>query len=107
MSARLQDNTSHVAFSAVAGAARAVGLDLLGYTSQANFLLHSGLLDALSEIPVEPTAEYMKQSQAVQKLVSESEMGELFKVIALCSGDITPAAGFSGRDRSASLAGAT
>jgi SAM-dependent MidA family methyltransferase len=99
----LQDITAHVDYSAVARAARSVGLDLLGYTSQASFLLHSGLLDALSQVPVEQTADYNRQSQAVQKLVSETEMGELFKVIALASGDIHPGAGFSGRDRSSKL----
>lgn len=99
----LQDITSHVDYSAVARAARAVGLELLGYTSQGSFLLHSGLLDALSQLDTAQTADYTRQSKAVQQLVSESEMGELFKVIALASGEFDPGDGFSGRDRSGAL----
>ncbi|MGB7181592.1 MAG: SAM-dependent methyltransferase, partial [Burkholderiaceae bacterium] len=99
----LQDITAHVDYCAIAVAAERVGLQLLGYTSQGNFLLHSGLLEALAQVPVTDTADYARQSQAVQKLVSESEMGELFKVIAFASGDISPASGFAGRDRSHSL----
>ena len=99
----LQDITTHVDFTAISEAADSIGLDLVGYTSQANFLLNAGLLELLSKFPVEQTADYARQSQAVQTLVSEAEMGELFKVIAFVRGDADAGPGFIRRDRSASL----
>lgn len=87
----LNDITVHVDFSAVAEAGRRAGLALLGYDSQAGFLLAAGLLDRLGEL--EPGgAEYYRQAAAVQKLVSPGEMGELFKVLTLGRG-LSPEAG--------------
>ena len=43
----IQDITAHVDFTAVAEAASDAGLDVLGYTTQANFLLGCGLTDLL------------------------------------------------------------
>jgi SAM-dependent MidA family methyltransferase len=99
----LQDITAHVDFTALSEAADSIALDLVGYTSQANFLLNAGLLESLAKFPIEQTADYARQSQAVQKLVSETEMGELFKVIAFVRGDADAGPGFIRRDRSASL----
>ncbi|MFK7967511.1 MAG: SAM-dependent methyltransferase, partial [Burkholderiaceae bacterium] len=99
----LQDITAHVDFSAIAVAAEAAGLSTLGYTSQGNFLLNAGLLDALSQLPVQQTAEYTRQTQAVHKLVSESEMGELFKVLALASQVDDPGPAFSRANRTGAL----
>lgn len=95
----LQDITAHVDFSAIAEAGDKAGLTLLGYTSQANFLLNAGLIEALAQIPMEPIVEYARQSQAVQRLVSEAEMGELFKVIALARGVEEPGAAFARGER--------
>lgn len=97
----LQDITAHVDFTALGARALAGGLDVLGYTSQANFLLNAGLLDGLAAWPREG-AEYLRQSQAVQRLVSEAEMGELFKVIAFGRGVDGVGRGF---DRGSRLAG--
>ncbi|MGH1359515.1 MAG: class I SAM-dependent methyltransferase [Burkholderiaceae bacterium] len=99
----LQDITAHVDFSAIAYAAERVGLEVLGYTSQANFLLNTGLLEGLSHLSAEQTVEYARQAQAVQRLVSEAEMGELFKVIALSRGVVEPGGAFGRGDRSAVL----
>lgn len=99
----LQDITVHVDFSAVARGAGEVGLDLLGYTSQARFLLSLGLLERVSRTPVEAGLEYVKQAQAVQSLVSEAEMGELFKAIAFGRGLPADALGFLRSDRSGAL----
>jgi SAM-dependent MidA family methyltransferase len=107
----LSDITAHVEFSGVARAARDAGLELLGYTSQARFLLNCGLLDvlrdALRELPGGVAAPSdragVQLAAGVQKLVNESEMGELFKVIALGRGVATALAGFAAGDRSAAL----
>ena len=74
----LQDITAHVDFTAMADAALDGGLDVLGYTSQARFLLNAGLPDILMAQEQQP-----KALSAVQKLISEAEMGELFKVLAV------------------------
>jgi SAM-dependent MidA family methyltransferase len=101
----LQDITAHVDFSAVARAARGAGLELLGYTSQARFLVNCGLLERLAETtrdaPMDPAR--VRALGAVQTLLSEAEMGELFKAIAFGRGLPADAIGFARGDRSASL----
>ena len=99
----LQDITAHVDFTAVAHAAQTAGLELLGYTSQARFLLNAGLADILAAYV--PASEQLRAQTngAVQKLISEAEMGELFKVIALGRGVTEPLSGFARGDRSGSL----
>ena len=99
----LQDITAHVDFTAMAHAAQTAGLDVLGYTSQARFLLNAGLADILAAYA--PASEQLRAQTngAVQKLISEAEMGELFKVIALGRGVAEPLCGFARGDRSGSL----
>jgi SAM-dependent MidA family methyltransferase len=99
----LCDLTAHVDFSAAARAGTAAGLELAGYTSQAGFLLGSGLADLLMQTPVADATAYLPQANAVQRLVSPAEMGELFKVIALTKGKAAPLAGFARGDRRHSL----
>lgn len=78
----LQDITAHVDFSRILKAGEAAGLQALGYASQARFLLNCGLLDELEALPRDEQRLWFSQAQAVQRLVSEAEMGELFKAIA-------------------------
>jgi SAM-dependent MidA family methyltransferase len=91
----LQDITSHVDFSAVAEAGADGGLQLLGYTPQAQFLVNCGITDQLARTPADDAAAYLPQASAAQKLLSPAEMGELFKVIALGRGIDAPLRGFS------------
>ena len=99
----LADLTAHVDFSAVARAGLAAGGELAGYTGQAGFLLNSGLTELLMQTPPTDTAAYLPQANAVQRLVSPAEMGELFKVIGFARGGIAPLAGFARGDRRHSL----
>ncbi|MHB1403402.1 MAG: class I SAM-dependent methyltransferase [Thiobacillus sp.] len=99
----LCDLTAHVDFSAVARAGTAAGLELAGYTSQAGFLLNSGLTELLMQTSPDDAAAYLPQANAVQRLVSPAEMGELFKVIGFSKGGIAPLAGFARGDRRHSL----
>lgn len=89
----LKDITAHVDFSGIALAAQDAGLTVLGYTSQARFLINCGLVDALK-------AADLRTSSAALRLVNEHEMGELFKVIALVRGQPFDAIGFASGDRS-------
>ena len=59
------------------------GLDMLGYTSQAAFLLGGGIGDLLLRTSPEDKLRYLPQANAVQKLISPAEMGELFKVLVV------------------------
>jgi SAM-dependent MidA family methyltransferase len=88
----LQDITAHVDFTAMALAAQDAGLDVLGYMSQASFLLAAGIGELLLNTDPEDALRYLPQSKAVQKLVSPAEMGELFKVLLVGKGvEIDPA----------------
>jgi len=99
----LQDITAHVDFSAMADAAMAGGCTVHGYTSQAQFLVNSGITDVLAATPVENSAAYLPQASQAQKLLSPAEMGELFKVIAFGRGIDGALAGFSSGDRRRAL----
>lgn len=79
----LQDITAHVDFTAMARAALEGGLDILGYTSQAAFLLDAGIGDVLLRTPPTDQVRYLPQANAVQRLISPAEMGELFKVLVV------------------------
>lgn len=79
----LQDITAHVDFTAVALAAQESGLTVAAYMSQAEFLIAAGLTKLLSENDPKDARFWLAQSQAIQKLTSPAEMGELFKVLLL------------------------
>ena len=87
-----KDITAHVNFTALALAAQDAGLEVLGYTSQAHFLINCGLVDLMqaATLPVRACA---------QRLILEHEMGELFKVIALGVGAPWQPLGFEQGDR--------
>ena len=98
----LNDITAHVDFTALIEAGHDAGLSLLGYTSQAHFLLNCGLTHTLSQHSPEDPA-YLQLAAAAQKLISPAEMGELFKVIAMGKGVDEPLVGFLNGDRSERL----
>ncbi|MFA7438621.1 class I SAM-dependent methyltransferase [Castellaniella sp.] len=98
----LQDITAHVDFTAMADAALEGGLAVLGYTSQARFLLNLGLADLLAAAPPgteDDAATRARRLAAANTLLSEAEMGELFKVLAIGRGIEPPLAGFARGDR--------
>jgi SAM-dependent MidA family methyltransferase len=90
----LQDITAHVDFTSVAESAVDVGFSVAGYCNQANFLLSCGLMDLVQNVSVEDTLNWTRQTQAVKRLLLPSEMGELFKVIALTRDWDAPLLGF-------------
>ena len=69
---------------------------MLGYTSQANYLLNCGILPLLQALPSE-------QRNLALKLVHEHEMGELFKVLVLGHGPAWLPMGFERGDRTHAL----
>ncbi len=94
----LQDITANVDFSALATAASDAGFSLAGFTTQAHFLIDSGLQDLLAESDPLDIKHHLQCMQGVKKLTLPSEMGERFKVMALAR-DAPPAlSGFRSRD---------
>ena len=91
-----KDLTAHVNFSGIAVAAQGAGLEVLGYTSQARFLLNCGLVEMLQ------SASLATRTHA-RRLIDEHEMGELFKFIGLARGCSFDAIGFAAGDRSHTL----
>ena len=88
-----KDITAHVNFTGVALAGQNAGLEVLGYASQAWFLLNLGLAERMA------AASLAERSQA-QRLINEHEMGELFKVIGFATSADWSAQGFARGDRS-------
>ena len=69
---------------------------MIGYTSQARFLLNCGLLRHLEGAD-------LAQRAMARRLIDEHEMGELFKVIGFARGCSFDAIGFAQGDRSHTL----
>ncbi len=99
----LQDITAHVNFSAIAESAAEGGAHLLGYTSQAHFLINCDIIKLLQEVSPENLREYLPLASQLQKLTSPAEMGELFKVMAIGKGIEPPLCGFTRGDLSRML----
>ena len=92
----LKDITAHVNFTGMALAGQDAGLEVLGYTSQARFLLNLGLAERMAE------SGLAQRAQAI-KLINEHEMGELFKVLGFATHAHWQAQGFAVGDRSHKL----
>lgn len=98
----LQDITAHVDFTSLARHAIHCGFELLGFTTQAHFLLGAGLVNLA--IPFEDSClNSLNQNKAINILTSPAEMGELFKVIAFGKGWEEELKGFSLNDFSYKL----
>lgn len=92
----LKDITAHVNFSAMALAVQDADWGVLGYCTQARFLINCGLVARME------SASLQERIRA-QKLIMEHEMGELFKVIGFFKGEPWQAIGFAQGDRTHTL----
>lgn len=95
----LADITAHVDFSSLADAGCDAGLDLLGYASQAGFLIDCGITDLLAATSAGDARAYLPLANQANRLLSSAEMGELFKVMAVGRGIADPLLGFARCDR--------
>ncbi len=77
----LTDISAFVDFTALCGAGRSAGLELLGFTNQAAFVLESGVANALEA--VDDDARRMALAGEFKRLVMPGEMGERFKVLGM------------------------
>jgi SAM-dependent MidA family methyltransferase len=102
----LQDITAHVDFRrAWAQAAADAGLGVLGFANQARFLPSTcgDYRAARAEDPADANVPSRRRACGRKKLLSPSEMGELFKVLAVGKGVARPLLGFASGDRSYAL----
>jgi SAM-dependent MidA family methyltransferase len=97
----VQDITAWVDFTRVAEAAVASGLEVSGFSTQAAFLLATGIESFLAEA-VEPVAHARLAGEA-RRLLLPGEMGEAFKVMALTRDCDVALAGFALQDLRQSL----
>ena len=98
----LQDITAHVDFTAIADSALDAGLKVAGYTTQAHFLLGSGLTGLVQQNDSDPIRQ-LELANQIKRLTLPQEMGELFKVMALTRNLPGAMPGFSLRDLRNSL----
>jgi SAM-dependent MidA family methyltransferase len=90
----LQDITAHVDFTAMARAAESGGAEVLGFTTQAYFLISCGLAVLVSAGDPTMTLSRLKGTSQVHRLIGPGEMGELFKVLGIGKGLQEPVLGF-------------
>jgi SAM-dependent MidA family methyltransferase len=94
----LQDITAWVDFTRVAEAADSADLEVLGFATQAAFLIGAGMESLLTtemEIAAGDARRQAQLSGEARRLMLPGEMGEIFKVIALGRGYDRPLAGFA------------
>ncbi len=94
----LQDITAWVDFTRVAEAADSAGLEVLGFASQAAFLIGAGIESLLTTEMQRASGDIREQARLAgeaRRLLLPGEMGEVFKVIALGRGYESPLAGFA------------
>ena len=94
----LQDITAWVDFTAVAEAAQSAGLEVAGYTPQAQFLIGCGLGEFVANVADLDLVERVNLSRQAMMLTLPGEMGERFKAIALTRSYEAPLRGFAVRD---------
>ncbi len=99
----LQDLTAFVDFTALAEACTAIGLGLVSYSTQAQFLLACGLDRVLEEAPSLGAEAQYALAQQVKKLMLPGEMGERFAAATFARDIDCQSLPFAGIDRSASL----
>ncbi len=97
----LTDLSTFVDFTAVAEAGSDIGLDVLGFSSQAGFLLSLGIHERLDQCTDD--RERLRLAGEIKRLTLPSEMGEKFKVIALGRGPLPRLDGFKLMDQLARL----
>ena len=99
----VQDLTAWVDFTNVANVAVAQGMDVVGYTPQAQFLMSGGLEDEMRGFDDLSLEEQVELSGQVKTLTLPGEMGERFKCLALRKGSIPAPSAFKLADRTHTL----
>jgi SAM-dependent MidA family methyltransferase len=101
MNVGVQDISAWVDFTRVARAGQAAGLEVLGFCTQAGFLLGAGIEELLAQ--AQDAVEQTRLSGEARRLLLPGEMGEAFKLLALGRGIEAPLPCFRHQDLSDSL----
>ena len=88
------DLTAHVLFAALADKARAAGLAADGPITQAEFLGRLGIAERATRLMAANPGKAAEIEAGVQRLMSPTGMGQLFKVLAVRSPALPPPAPF-------------
>jgi SAM-dependent MidA family methyltransferase len=99
----LQDIGAWVDFTAVAEAAVESDCSVVGYTTQAHFLIGCGIDKLLADLAEQGLESRLQIGKQAMVLTLPGEMGERFKAIALGKNWDLPLTGFSVRDMAAAL----
>lgn len=91
----LQDVTAFVDFTAAAESAHDAGLRILGYTSQAHFLMGAGVTELLEARRGDDVVEQARLAQQAKTLMLPGAMGERFRVLAAGTSELAGISGFS------------
>jgi len=97
----VQDITAWVDFTRVGESALAAGLDVAGFATQAAFLLGTGIEALVAEAA--DTVTSARLAGEARRLLLPGEMGESFKVMAVCRNLVQPLRGFAYQDLRTSL----
>lgn len=101
------DLTAHVDFSRLAAAARAGGAESHGPIGQGRFLSALGIEQRVRDLMKAATPEQaFHLSSGVHRLIHPTEMGTLFKVLALTTPGFPPPPGFEALRRTTATPGA-
>lgn len=101
--AGIQDLTTWVDFTRVAEAAVKAGLEIAGYSAQAQFLMAGGLEAEMQGFASSPLEAQLELSQQIKTLTLPGEMGEHFKCMALRKGTYPVPSAFALADRTHTL----
>ncbi len=93
-----QDMTTSVHFSYLTNVALELGFELVGFTTQAAFLLNLGIEKLLCE--AQKKEAHLALAQGVKQLLLPNFMGEIFKVIAFSKNKSVKLSGFKEFDKS-------
>lgn len=91
----LQDVTAFVDFTAAAAGAQDAGLDVLGFTTQAHYLMGAGITGLLEARRGDDPLESTRLAQQAKTLLLPGGMGERFRVLAVATEGMPAPAGFS------------
>ncbi|MGB0935364.1 MAG: class I SAM-dependent methyltransferase [Alphaproteobacteria bacterium] len=90
------DLTAHVNFGALKKQAKTSGCVEFGLTTQRNFLIELGIETRADMLSMKAnSAQASDIKSALKRLINVSEMGELFKVLAVTSPDLPIPSGFA------------
>jgi len=81
----VSDLTAHINFSHIIKEANNLGMNFFGTTTQRNFLIKLGALERLEMLKKSTKSEKVKfvLEEGLNRVIENSQMGELFKVCAI------------------------